>query len=126
MASAAPAAGGPRLYDDRAAPPPPADLEGEERPAIPIHVVLQIENFRETGAGGFEFGLAGQRIQQDAVPAALNDDNWWFPTGMRGQVAWFGWGSGDGLEVRVSGFRERRDGLESRTYRTLFELSYAY
>src|SRR5688500_16768228 len=30
--------------------------EGKEGPAIPIHVVFEVENFREAGAGGFEFG----------------------------------------------------------------------
>jgi hypothetical protein len=74
--------------------------------------------------GGVEFGLASQRIQQDAVPAAFNDDDWWFPTNMRGHRAWIGYHWLSGWGMRVSAFQERVDPAAEPMQRVLFDVTY--
>ena len=75
-------------------------------------------------SGGIRFGLASQRIQRDAVPAALNDDDWWFPTNMRGHRAWIGYQWLSGWEVRASAFQERVDPATEPMRRLLLDVTY--
>jgi len=77
-------------------------------------------------AGGFEIGAALQRIQADAVPAAFNDDDWWFPTRMRGHALWVARGFDSGWQLRAAAFREKRDGMGEYMQRVLVDLSYHY
>ncbi|MBW3567995.1 MAG: hypothetical protein KY410_08590, partial [Proteobacteria bacterium] len=77
-------------------------------------------------SGGLEIGAAVQRIQGDAVAAAINDDDWWFPSRMRGHSAWFGWGFRNHWNVRLAGFREKRDGMDDWMSRVLLDVSYRY
>jgi hypothetical protein len=72
---------------------------------------------------GWEFGYANERIQRDAVVAAFNSDEWWFHSAMRGQLAWIGYGLDATWNLRLSGFRERRDGLEYDTNRVRLDLA---
>ncbi|MEO7325276.1 MAG: hypothetical protein ABIW82_10660 [Dokdonella sp.] len=72
---------------------------------------------------GWEFGYANQRIQRDAVLAAFNSDEWWFHSATRGQLAWVGYGLDATWNLRLSGFRERRDGLSRDTNRLRLDLS---
>lgn len=75
---------------------------------------------------GFEFGLAVQRVQADAVPAALNDADWWFPTRMRGQRLWLARNCGSGWMARLALFRERVDPRDDYMHRLLFDLTYRF
>lgn len=77
-------------------------------------------------SGDFEIGAALQRIQADAVPAAFNDDDWWFPTRMRGHSLWIARGFAGGWRLRAAGFREKRDGMSEYMQRVLVDLSYHY
>ncbi|MEO5624795.1 MAG: hypothetical protein ABIQ70_02160 [Dokdonella sp.] len=72
---------------------------------------------------GWEFGYANQRIERDAVLAAFNSDEWWFHSATRGQLAWVGYGLDATWNLRLSGFRERRDGLHRDTDRLRVDLS---
>lgn len=72
--------------------------------------------------GGFEFGLAWQRIQRDAAMAAFNSDDWWFHSAARGGMPWVAHGFDGGWTLQVSGFFERADGREERVERLLVEL----
>ncbi len=73
--------------------------------------------------GGWEFGYAAHRIQRDAVMASFNEDDWWFPSRMRGSMPWIAWGNGEGLQVRLAGFRERRDGSPYSLDRLLLDFN---
>lgn len=71
---------------------------------------------------GWELGYSMQRIQRDAVPAAFNDDDWWFPTAMRGYSLWAGYGLSSHWRLRAHGLVETRDGLDHSTRRLLFDV----
>ena len=73
--------------------------------------------------GGLEFGLAVERIQREAVLAAFNSDDWWFHSNMRGQLAWIAYGIDRTWSLRLSGFRELRDGLSEHTHRIRFDVN---
>ena len=70
----------------------------------------------------WEFGFAWQRQQRDAVLAAFSEDDWWFHSFARGAMPWLGYGVSDNLALRLAGFRERRDGLDTHTKRVLLDL----
>ena len=71
---------------------------------------------------GWELGWAWQRIQRDAVLAAVNADDWWFHTAARGHMPWIGYGFGRIWSVRLAAFFETRDGLDERTKRLLLDV----
>jgi hypothetical protein len=71
---------------------------------------------------GFEFGWAWQRMQRDAVLAAVTADDWWFHTAARGHMPWIGYGFGGAWSVRLAAFFETRDGLDERTERLLLDI----
>lgn len=71
---------------------------------------------------GVQLGFAIERIQREAVLAAFNSDDWWFHSNMRGQLAWIAYGLDRTWNLRLSGFRERRDGLDDHTYRARLDL----
>lgn len=73
--------------------------------------------------GGLEFGVAIERIQREAVLAAFNSDDWWFHSNMRGQLAWIAYGIDRTWSLRLSGFRERRDGLDEHTHRLRLDIN---
>ncbi len=78
--------------------------------------------------GGLELGWSIQRIQRDAVLAAVNEDDWWFHSFARGWMPWVAYGfdgpPGIGGRWRVQGsaFFERRDGELRDTRRWLLDL----
>jgi hypothetical protein len=71
----------------------------------------------------WEFGYAFQRIQRDAVMAAFNSDDWWFHSAVRGHMLWVGYGIDATWNLRLSGFHERRDGLDDYTDRIRLDLA---
>lgn len=71
---------------------------------------------------GWEFGLADQRIQRDAVMAAFNSDDWWFHSWARGMMAWVAYGFNPTWSARLAAFHERRDGVSEYTDRVLLDL----
>ena len=71
----------------------------------------------------WEFGAVAQRIQRDAVMAAFNSDDWWFHSAARGQMLWVGYGLDATWSLRLSGFHERRDGLDEYTDRIKVDLT---
>ena len=73
--------------------------------------------------GGLEFGVAIERIQREAVLAAFNSDDWWFHSNMRGQLGWIAYGIDRTWSLRLSGFRERRDGLDEQTHRLRLDVN---
>lgn len=73
--------------------------------------------------GGLELGGVVQRVEREAVPGAFTSDDWWFHTGMRGHQVWLRGELGGSLELRLSGFNERRDDLPRWTRRLTAELS---
>ncbi len=73
--------------------------------------------------GGWEFGYSQQRIQREAVMAAFNEDDWWFPTAMRGYMPWVSWGSGN-VHVRLAAFIERRDDRDEHLKRLLLDFNW--
>jgi hypothetical protein len=74
--------------------------------------------------GGWEFGWAWQRIQRDAVVAAVNADDWWFHTAARGNMPWVGYGFDGGTwSLRLAAFVETRDGLQEDTERVLLDVA---
>lgn len=77
-------------------------------------------------AGGIEFGVAAERIQREAVVAAFNDDDWWFPTWLRGYSLWFAYGFNDAVRLKLSGFTERRDDQPDYNKRVLLDLQWRY
>ncbi len=78
------------------------------------------------GRKGVELGVATQRIQQEALVAAFNDDDWWFPTRMRGTTAWFAYGFNEALRVKAQVFTERLDTQTKNNKRALFDLQYTF
>ncbi len=70
----------------------------------------------------FEFGLAYQRVQRDAVMAAFNADDWWFHSADRGVMPWLAYGIDSNWSVRLAGFHELRDGLNEHTDRLLLDV----
>ncbi len=72
--------------------------------------------------GGWELGIAAQRIQRDAVLAAASDDDWWFHSFARGVMPWVGYGFSDVWNVRVAAFDERRDLANDDVRRYLIDL----
>ncbi|MBL0163574.1 MAG: putative porin [Xanthomonadales bacterium] len=73
--------------------------------------------------GGVQFGVAIERIQREAVLAAFNSDDWWFHSNMHGQLAWIAYGIDRTWNLRLSGFRELRDGLDQPTHRLRLDLN---
>jgi hypothetical protein len=73
--------------------------------------------------GGLQFGIAIERIQREAVLAAFNSDDWWFHSNMRGQLAWIAYGIDRTWNLRLSGFRELRDGLSEHTHRIRLDVN---
>lgn len=73
-------------------------------------------------ARAWEFGYAYQDIERDAVMAAFNSDDWWFHSATHGHMIWTGYGLDDSWSLRVSGFHERRDGLDDDTDRLRVDL----
>ena len=84
-------------------------------------VSLSVGDHRQPG--GLQFGLALHRIQRDAVLAAFGSDDWWFHSNMRGQLAWVAYGIDPTWNLRLSGFRELRDGLSDHTHRLRFDIN---
>ncbi|MEM7708622.1 MAG: hypothetical protein AAF358_23905 [Pseudomonadota bacterium] len=74
--------------------------------------------------GGWEVGYSLQRIQREAVMAAFNEDDWWFPTAMRGYMPWVSYGFSPNLHVRLAAFVERRDGLDDDLKRLLLDFNW--
>lgn len=70
----------------------------------------------------WEFGIAGQRIQRDAVMAAFNSDDWWFHSWARGIMPWIAYGFSSTWSVRLAAFHERRDGISEYTDRVLLDV----
>lgn len=83
-------------------------------------VSLTLGNARQQG--GWELGAAWQRIQREAVLAAVNEDDWWFPSNMRGFMPWIAYGFSDALRLRLAGFVERRDDRSEHLKRLLLDL----
>jgi putative porin len=75
---------------------------------------------------GIELGVATQRIQQEAVVAAFNDDDWWFATRMRGTTAWLAYGVNESLRMKAQVFTERLDTQTKNNKRALFDLQYTF
>lgn len=73
-------------------------------------------------AGEWEFGLAAQRMQRDAVLAAGSDDDWWFHSFARGWMPWVGYGLSERINLRLAAFDERRDGVDDSVRRYLFDV----
>lgn len=77
-------------------------------------------------AGGWEVGVAWQRVQRDAVLAAFNEDDWWFPSRMRGVMPWVSYGFQEGLWLRGAVFIERRDDQPESLERILVDLNWEF
>ena len=75
---------------------------------------------------GIEIGVAVQRVQREALVAAFNDDDWWFPTHMRGTGTWLAYGINESLRVKATVFIERRDNQAKNNKRALFDLQYSF
>ena len=58
----------------------------------------------------FEYGLAYQRFQRDAVLAAFSEDDWWFHSNARGALAHIGYGVDETWSVHLTYVKDRRDG----------------
>lgn len=71
---------------------------------------------------GWEYGLALQRIQRDAVMAAFNEDDWWFHSFSNGQMLWTGYGIDETWSAQLSVFREAREGVATHVKRYILEL----
>lgn len=71
--------------------------------------------------GQWEFASAFQRIGRDAVPAAFNEDDWWFHSAARGVMPWVAYGIDETWSVQLSGFFERADGRDERIKRYLLD-----
>lgn len=70
----------------------------------------------------WEFGIADQRIQRDAVMAAFNSDDWWFHSWARGAMPWIAYGFSATWSARLAAFHERRDGVSEYTDRVLLDV----
>lgn len=97
------------------------NLRAEESDSARVSVTYGVSKDQP----GLELGFAAQRIQRDAVVAAFNDDDWWFPTNLRGVTAWVGYGFTESLRLRVAGFSERRDDLSDNNRRFLVNLDWS-
>jgi putative porin len=75
---------------------------------------------------GIELGLAAQRIQREALVGAFNDDDWWFPTRMRGTTVWLAYGLNESIRMKAQVFTERRDDKANNNKRALFDLQYTF
>lgn len=73
---------------------------------------------------GWEFGYAIQRIQREAVVAALNEDDWWFGSFMRGYHGWIAYGFNENLQMRLAGFVERWDPVDDHNKRLQLDLTW--
>lgn len=71
---------------------------------------------------GWELGWSWERMQRNAVLAAVNADDWWFHTASRGHMPWLGYGFEGGWSARLAAFIETRDGLDEQTERVLLDL----
>jgi hypothetical protein len=74
-------------------------------------------------AYGWEFGLAIQRIQRDAVLAAFNSDDWWFHSFAQGHMPWIAYGIDEHWRLRLALFDEQRDGITHDTKRWALDLN---
>lgn len=74
-------------------------------------------------AGGYEVGLAAERIQQSAVLGAFNSDEWWFHAGSKGVMLWYGYGWSDRVRLQASWFHEQPDTSWHWWDRLLLDLS---
>ncbi|MCK7594704.1 putative porin [Pseudomarimonas salicorniae] len=72
--------------------------------------------------GQWEIASAFQRIGRDAVPAAFNEDDWWFHSAARGVMPWIAYGIDETWSLQLSGFFERADGRDERIDRYLLDL----
>lgn len=70
----------------------------------------------------WELATAYQRIQRDAVPAAFNEDDWWFHSAARGVMPWVAYGIDETWSVQLSGFFERPDGRDEHITRILLDV----
>lgn len=79
--------------------------------------------------GGLELGWSTQRIQRDAVLAAVNEDDWWFHSFANGWMPWVAYGFqgpagiGGQWRVQASAFIERRERAPRDTQRLLLDLN---
>lgn len=71
---------------------------------------------------GWEFGLAWQRVQREAVVAAYNSDDWWFHSAARGVMPWVAYGFDARWSAQLAGFLERRDDQPRRVRRVLLDV----
>jgi hypothetical protein len=71
---------------------------------------------------GWEFGIADQRIQRDAVMAGFNSDDWWFHSWARGVSPWIAYGFNATWSSRLAAFHERRDEISGYTDRVLLDV----
>ncbi len=73
-------------------------------------------------ARGLELAYAYQRIERDAILAAVNGDDWWFHSRTRGHMLRATFGVTARIRLRASAFLERRDDLARDTRRFHLEL----
>lgn len=78
------------------------------------------------GPGRWEAGATTRRVQREAAVAAFNDDDWWFPTAMRGTRAWVARGLTDRAWARVAISTERRDDLDEALERLLVDIGFDF
>jgi hypothetical protein len=76
--------------------------------------------------GEWELGYAYHRIERDAIMAAFNEDDWWFPSWMRGHSPWVAYGIGDDLRLRLAAFVEQRDDRHEHLKRFLVDISWHF
>lgn len=74
----------------------------------------------------WELAFVAQRIQRDAVLAAFNSDDWWFPSATRGWRAWAAYAVRDDLRLRLSHSAERRDDLTDTLHRSLIDVIFEF
>ncbi len=74
-----------------------------------------------TQQGDWHYAYTYQRIQRDALVAAFNDDDWWFPSWMRGHRIAASYALTDTNRIQVSGFYERRDDQQEHLKRILLD-----
>lgn len=72
--------------------------------------------------GQWELAASYQRIGRDAVPAAFNEDDWWFHSAARGVMPWVAYGINGTWSIQLSAFDERADGRDERIRRYLLDL----
>lgn len=72
--------------------------------------------------GHVEVQYIFERLERDAVLAALNSDDWWFHSRLRGHRAVLAVAAGHGVTLEVSGSIERRDDLARWLKRLLLDL----